>query len=245
MSATGASTLWSQELQAHWPKSWRSLAHRDVLLEMFAPQVFNVSDDTLYIRYAEDQDLRISQYGLHLRILTLEPADKRTIEVFDKILHVIEPAKLNNIEASFSHIRPLDMEYDAARRALAQVFYDSWIRQRPVKDFALYWDEEFPPHGRGTFELGVVNQSELIDRIAQASGTSQDVLRRRTPAWMKVRMPQVAIFMGSHYMSKQEITPDLGRAQVPQMWREWRERSSLLFETLTDLAIPAQKGELS
>lgn len=245
MPAVESRTLWSQELEVHWPPSWRSVTNRDVLLEMFAPQVFSVSDDTLFIRYGENQDLRISQFGMHLRILSLDSTAKRIAEVFEKILLVVEPDELHELEASFSHILPLSIDYDTARKQLARVYYSSWMQNRSVSDFALYWDERSAESETGHFELGVVNQRELISRVAQAAGISQKVMSQQTPAWMKVRMPQVAVFLRCDYTSKVRFTADLGRAKVPQTWGRWREESTTLFNSLAGLAIPAREGELS
>jgi hypothetical protein len=245
MSATRSGEVWGQELRAHWPQAWRFQTGRDVLLETFAPEVFTVTSDAIFLRYGENQDLRISEQGTHLRILTLEPMDERIAEAFDKVIRVIKPDVVNKIEASFSHVYPLHMEYDDARRNLANTFYGSWIRLRPAKDFALVWDEQASPDHEGHFELGVVNSAELISRIAEASEVSADLLRRHTPAWMKVRTPRVALFMKSKYSSSQRMAVDTGRAQAPNTWKRWRERSDQLFNMLAELAIPAQRGGVS
>lgn len=243
MPAIAPAAVWSQELQVHWPPSWRFLGGRDVLLEAFAPKVFTVADEILFLRYGENQDLRVSEYGMHLRILALEPNDSKAREVFDKVVQVMKPDSLNNIEATFSHVYELKADYDQARRDLSHVFYQSWTRQRPMKDFALLWDEDVQPDSQAHFKLGVVDQDELIDRVAMASGTAPKVLHKQLPAWMKVRRPRVSIFMHSRYESEQSVAPDVGRVHVPQTWREWRERSDQLFGELTGLAVPATSGD--
>lgn len=242
--AVVGSDIWSQELQVHWPQSWKFVTNRDVLLERFAPTIFNVTDDAIFIRFGEDQDLRVSQLGMHIRILSHDSMDERIAEVLDRVLRIVEPARLESLDAFFSHVRPFDMDYGEARRQLSRVFYGSWIEQRPVRDFALYWDEEVSPDLAAHFQFGVVDEDELIERVADASGTKRDVLRRRTPAWMKVRMPRVALFMKSSYSSRQGISVDVGRVQVPQAWRQWRERSDQLFSSLSELAAPVQRGKV-
>jgi hypothetical protein len=245
MSTTRHDTLWSQELQVHWPKSWRFLTGRDILLETFAPRIFSVEEDAVFIRFAEHQDLRVSQYGLHIRILTSSAVDEKAKEILDQVTHIIEPTELSNISATFSHVHALKADYDEARRDTARLFYQPWISRRPIKDYALYWDEEVSTHAEGNFSVGIVNDRELIGRIAQASGTAEDVLRRRIPAWMKVRMPRVAVFMQSKYSSDEAVSAEIGEMRVPQYWRQWRERSDSLFDQLTDMTIPAERGELS
>ena len=244
MSAISFNTVWSQELQAHWPKSWRFLAGRDLLLEAFTPHIFNVDDNTLFIRYAEDQDLRVSPHGLHIRSLALGTPDKRITEVFNQVIQIMEPRKLSSIEASFSHVHAINEDYDVARKGFAKAFYGPWIQTRPISDFALLWDERTAFQGAGKFSAGIVDESELIGRIAEASGTAEEVLRGRTPAWMKVRMPPVALFMSSRYSSDKDLSVDR-QTEVPGIWRQWRESSDQLFAGLTSVEITAEKGELA
>jgi hypothetical protein len=245
MSVTGSGEVWAQELRVHWPQSWRFQAGRDALMETFAPQVFTVTGDAIFLRYGENQDIRVSEQGMYLRILTLEPVDERIAEALSRVLDVVQPRLLYNIEAYFSHVFPLAMDYDDARRSLANIFYESWMRQRPVRDFALVWDEQVSAEDEGHFELGVVDPDELITRIADASDVSADLLRRQTPAWMKVRTPRVALFMKSEYSSTEKMALDLGRTRTPQTWQRWRARSDQLFNILTELAIPAARGGTS
>lgn len=240
--STGVTAVWSQELQVHWPKSWRFLASRDVLLEMFRPQIFDVQNETIFIRYAENQDFRVSQFGLHIRILAREPVDSRTVDILQKVLQIVEPVKVNGVEATFSHVRPIDEDYDTARRDLASVFYGSWIRNRPIEDFALLWDEHDDSETKAKYAMGVVDSKELSFRVASAAGTSGEALRRRMPAWMKVRLPAVAVFMESRYASAQDVGADLAFTTVPPIWWKWRERSNELFDELTDTATQSLKG---
>ena len=80
VSAIESNLVWSQELQVHWPQSWHFLSAREVLLETFRPKIFSVSESTIFLRFGEDQDIRVSQHGLHFRILTLANVDNRISE---------------------------------------------------------------------------------------------------------------------------------------------------------------------
>lgn len=248
MSATTApSALWSQELEVHWPQAWRFLAGRDLLLEMFTPQIFAVTDDTLYLRYDENQDLRVSANGMHIRILSRDQMDGRAADVLVKVLKVIEPRGLADIRATFSHVRPVKMNYDEARRLLAAKYYGPWIQDRDIKDFALLWDENADPAGQAKYSMGVVDRDELLERVAQAAGSHEDALRQWMPAWMKVRLPAVSIFMESRYIAGGDtaLDSDLGQVKVPQIWWQWREQCTRLFNDLTMLATTVQEGEVS
>lgn len=235
-------TLWGQTLEVHWPKAWQFYGARDVLLEAFTPEVFSIDNDVLFIRYSENQDLRISPHGLHIRTLTYGSPDPQIIQVLNQVLQLIKPSRFLDMQAAFSNVTALAANYDEARQVLARRYYSPWISARPVSDFALLWDE----HDNGVdahFELGVVNADELLMRVAMIAGMSPETLERRTPAWMKVRAPRVALFMGSSYITKGlEASSDIAWTQVHETWRLWRQNSTELFTVLSDLEASAEKG---
>lgn len=236
--------VWTQDLQVHWPNSWRFYATQDVLLEAFAPEIFTIEKDVILIRYAENQDLRVSPHGMHLRIIAPDASDDLIVETYSRVLKIIEPLRLNHIRATFSNVRALESEYDEARKDYAHRYYSSWTADRAIADFALLWDEDVQDNARAHYELGVVNRDELLMRLATAAGMSPTTLVSRTPAWLKVRMPRVALYMSSGYTASVSVGGGIPSLHIPTIWQRWRMHSNETFDSLASIEENADRGEV-
>ena len=240
----GTPSVWAQHLEVHWPKSWRFYERRTSLLAYYEPKKFTFGESTISFRYAENQDVRISPYGAHFRVLVFGGSFESLLPVLDKILETMEPPRLEDLRASFAHVMPIEEDYDSARCQVAQNLLGRWARDRTPSDFALYLDEDVPPAGKVTASVGVVNKDDLLSQIAETVQTEPSYFAERGPAWMSVRRPPVALYMGTKFSSKEKISTTIGGSAIADYWQIWRNHADQQFVGLSKEALTATEGGL-
>lgn len=237
---SSVTSLWAREYRLHWTNSWRVLRARDELLDKYKPRVFSVEDDRLTMRYGRSADLYLNSLGLHLRIFADEDR-AATHKVLADSFQAVQPQEIRHLSASYATVTPLAFDYDTARNIAGSAFLAMPMHEK-LQDFAIHLDRTFDEKTSVQTKVGVVDSEELLERVAETVATDASFLKSRTPAWMKVRMPQCALFYASKYECKDAKLSTV--SNVLQSLKSW-EDDLLESASATASLIPVNDGDRS
>lgn len=188
-----------QSLVVGWPDELRFFERRFAIMRQLVDAGigtgWTVAENHLTMELTRDRNLELSETGLGLTLIGQDSAD-----AFDEVLHVVlpalEPSAMTNLHTWFQHLLPLTADYDEARTSVAtRLFGASWPRE--IADWALLVDGPAPAiKAKYQIEYGIVQRSEIVDRLARRAGRIAGPRVRTMPP---ADLPAVALFADSNW----------------------------------------------
>lgn len=237
---------WSQEVVAAWRPTLTYYKVRFDLLDEVRAQVgsassFRVEEDEVGLRFDSGlHEVALGPSSIRFIVLTPDLETEVIQSVLDTCLAGLDISGNTLMRGAFQHLAPLDYNYDAARRSTSRRLLADISPELLPTDWSLLVDGE-APDGSIKFqsEFGVVEESEIQERVSRQAGRTTGEAQALPRAWNDLEKPDVALFADTTFGSQSGVP-----AEPAVIWEKWQDSLHNVEEFLAEVLSGISDGEL-
>ncbi|HEX9888208.1 MAG TPA: hypothetical protein VGA69_01920 [Nitriliruptorales bacterium] len=229
--------IWTRTLTLQWRSAVSHVRGRidalERLDEAFEIEAFMAGENRAGVLLGDDgvYEFRLESSSLHVAARTPTPDMDFLMEVVEIGLRGFAFDAYGQ-RAAFTHLAPLPLDYEAARRSAAEQLMGRATATMGLEDFSLLVDGETMgvPYQA---EVGVISSAEMPERVTGRRGRL-DPEYHPVPAVTDPEMvPEVGFFMDSRW--NMPAGPDVGAGELFQWWTDVAAIADQLVEQLVTL----------
>ncbi|HEY6088711.1 MAG TPA: hypothetical protein VD771_02875 [Gemmatimonadaceae bacterium] len=234
-------------LELRWRPELRVLERRTELVRSFEASKqlasFRFDDQEVSLRLVDGMEMSVSLDGMDIaRAIPASSEAQRSH--LSHVLAMMQPT-IVLMRAWFSHVIPLTGNYDEIRRRTGAGLFGSWWPVR-MSDWSLL--AEGPANAPGAnyqCEFGIVSKAEIPGRVTRQIGRVEGgPAKAGWPSTRLGNLPEVALFMDSHWLKGVAIPTSSGSERVAEFYdgvvSEANALAASLHKSLTESLAPAE-----